>query len=160
MPGAEVSIIIPDGMSTLTKKLAEAYPYEKKPEAPDYDLLVAVDIGHLELLGEWSEKLRKSSGVKILIDHHPPQQDSPYDQALVDTTSSSAAELVYGFSKQLGVTLGPKVSQALLLAIIFDSQYLSLRGRARSGWSLSSSTRGPASKTRGRQCAHPLTTGR
>jgi nanoRNase/pAp phosphatase (c-di-AMP/oligoRNAs hydrolase) len=128
MPEAQISIIVPDGMSTLTKKLAESFARERREEAPDYDLLVAVDIGHLELLGDWSEKLRKSSGIKILIDHHPPQQDSPYDQTLIDTTSSSAAELVYGLSKQLGVKLEPKVSQALLLAILFDSQYLSIAG--------------------------------
>ena len=128
MPDAQISIIIPDGMSTLTKKLAESFPFEKRDEAPDYDLLVAVDIGHLELLGDWGEKLRKSGGLKILIDHHPPQPDSPYDQTVVDTSSSSAAELVYGLSKQLGVTLGPKVCQALLLAILFDSQYLSIAG--------------------------------
>ena len=128
MPEARVSIIVPDGMSTLTKKLAESFPSDKGEEAPDYDLLVAVDIGHLELLGDWSEKLRKSTGVKILIDHHPPQPDSPYDQTLVDTSSSSAAELVYGLSKQLGVALDAKVSQALLLGILFDSQYLSIAG--------------------------------
>jgi nanoRNase/pAp phosphatase (c-di-AMP/oligoRNAs hydrolase) len=128
MPSAQISIIIPDGMSALTKKLAESFPYEKREEAPDYDLLVAVDIGHLELLGDWGEKLRASGAEKILIDHHPPQQDSPYDQTLIDTTSSSAAELVYRLSKQLGVPLDRKVSQALLLAILFDSQYLSIAG--------------------------------
>jgi nanoRNase/pAp phosphatase (c-di-AMP/oligoRNAs hydrolase) len=128
LPEAKVSIIVPDGMSTLTKKLAESYPQEPREEVTDYELLVAVDIGHLELLGDWSEKLKRSSGVKILIDHHPPQEDSPYDQRLVDTTSSSAAELVYGLSKQLRVTLEPGVCQALLLAILFDSQYLSIAG--------------------------------
>jgi bifunctional oligoribonuclease and PAP phosphatase NrnA len=113
-------------MSTLTKKLAEVYPYEAREESSEYDLLVAVDIGHLELLGDWAEKLRNSKGVKVLIDHHPRQNDSPYDQTLVDTTSSSAAELVYRLSQQLGVALEPKVAQALLLAILFDSQYLSI----------------------------------
>jgi len=127
-PEARISIIIPDGMSALTKKLAESFPREQIEEAPDYDLLVAVDIGHLELLGDWGERLRKSSGMKILIDHHPPQADSPYDQTLVDTKSSSAAELVYGLSKELGVALEPRVTQALLLAILFDSQYLSIAG--------------------------------
>lgn len=125
-PGATVSIIVPDGMSTLTKRLAESFPQEGSSDASDYDLLVAVDIGHLELLGDWSEKLRKSRGVKVLIDHHPPQGDSPYDQRLIDTTSSSAAELVYGLSRQLGVALEPKVCQSLLLAILFDSQYLAI----------------------------------
>jgi len=128
LPEARISIIVPDGMSTLTKKLAESFPYKNGQEPQDYDLLVAVDIGHLELLGSWSEKLRRSGAVKILIDHHPPQQDSPYDQTMIDTTSSSAGEMVYGLSKQLGVGLDPKVSQALLLAILFDSQNLSIAG--------------------------------
>ncbi|MDA4136968.1 MAG: DHH family phosphoesterase [Thaumarchaeota archaeon] len=128
MPEASVSIIVPDGMSTLTKKLAASFPHEGRAEVADYDLLVAVDIGHIELLGDWGEKLRRSGGLKILIDHHPPQQDSPYDQSIIDTTSSSAAELVYGLSRELGVELEPNVAQALLLAILFDSQYLSIAG--------------------------------
>lgn len=126
LPGANVTIIIPDGMSTLTKKLAESFPRGASEEVADYELLVAVDIGHLELLGDWSERLRNSAGMKVLIDHHPPQAGSPYDQRLVDTTSSSAAELVYLISKQLKVALEPKVCQALLLAILFDSQHLSI----------------------------------
>ncbi len=126
MPDARVSIIIPDGMSMLTKKLAESFSHPPPEHREDYDLIIAVDIGHLELLGDWAEKLRSSSGVKVLIDHHPPQDHSPYDQALIDTSSSSAAELVYGVSKQLGVALEPKVAQALLVAILFDSQYLSI----------------------------------
>jgi nanoRNase/pAp phosphatase (c-di-AMP/oligoRNAs hydrolase) len=128
LPEARVSIIIPDGMSTLTKRLAETFPSDPPEERDDYDLLIAVDIGNVELLGDWADKLRKSTGVRILIDHHPPQDHSPYEQTLVDTGSSSAAELVYEFSKQLGVSLEPKVSQALLVAILFDSQYLSIAG--------------------------------
>ena len=130
MPAAEVRIIVPDGMSTLTKKLTELFPsgLETSSEG-EFDLLVAVDIGRTELLGEtWAEKLTKSRASKILIDHHPPQQATPYDQMLVDTTSSSAAELVYLLSKQLGVPLNEKVAQALLTAILFDSQFLSLAG--------------------------------
>jgi nanoRNase/pAp phosphatase (c-di-AMP/oligoRNAs hydrolase) len=128
MPEARVSMIMPDGMSTLTKKLAGSFPSGKVEEVADYDLLIAVDIGRVELLGDWVERLRLSKGVKMLIDHHPPQQDSPYDQTLVDTSSSSAAELVYALSKDVGVRLEPKVCQALLLAILFDSQYLSIAG--------------------------------
>jgi len=128
MPEAELSIVVPDGMSTLTKKLAESYPSVSPPrEDEDYDLLVAVDIGRLELLGEeWAERIRRSKAVRILIDHHPRQEDAPYDQTLIDTGSSSAAELVYILSKELGVPLDEKTSQALLVAILFDSQFLSL----------------------------------
>lgn len=128
LPDSRASIIIPDGMSTHTKRLAEIFPADRPEERDDYDLVVAVDIGNTELLGDWAERLRNSKGVRILIDHHPPQERSPYEQTYVDTSSSSAAELVYDLSKQLGVSLEPKVSQALLVAILFDSQHLSIAG--------------------------------
>jgi nanoRNase/pAp phosphatase (c-di-AMP/oligoRNAs hydrolase) len=128
MPGAETSIIIPDGMSSLTQRLALSFPHEKHEESQDYDLLVAVDIGHMELLKDWSEKLRKSRGVKILVDHHPIQEGTPYDQLVVDTTASSAAEIVYRLFKEAGVVPDAKASQALLIAILFDSQHLSIAG--------------------------------
>jgi nanoRNase/pAp phosphatase (c-di-AMP/oligoRNAs hydrolase) len=130
MPEAKVSIVVPDGMSSLTKKLAESFPHPQAEldERSDYDLMIAVDIGHVELLGDWKEKLRKSAGVKILIDHHPPQRDFPYDESLVDTESSSTAELVYNLSKQLAIEIDSDVAQALLLAILFDSQHLSIAG--------------------------------
>ncbi|MGA2664581.1 MAG: DHH family phosphoesterase [Nitrososphaerales archaeon] len=94
----------------------------------DYDLLIAVDIGHMELLKDWSEKLRASRGTKVLIDHHPMQEGTPYDQFVVDTRASSAAELVYRLFREAGVEPDPSVSQALLLAILFDSQHLSIAG--------------------------------
>ena len=128
MPQAEVSIIIPDGMSTLTRQLAKEFPYEERPERPDYDLIFAVDIAHIELLKDWAAKLTRSKGVKILIDHHPPQGAEVYDQAVVDTTASSAAEVVFGITKQLGVKPAKDVAQAILLAILFDSQNLTIAG--------------------------------
>ena len=45
--------------------------------AADYDLLVAVDIGHTELLKDWLGKLKESHGVKVLIDHHPSSRRPP-----------------------------------------------------------------------------------
>jgi nanoRNase/pAp phosphatase (c-di-AMP/oligoRNAs hydrolase) len=128
LPGADVSIIIPDGMSSLTQRLAESFPYERREESPDYDLLVAVDIGHMELLKDWNEKLRNSRGMKVLVDHHPMQEGTPYDQFVVDTAASSAAEMVYRLFNEFGVEPDSNVSQALLIAILFDSQHLSIAG--------------------------------
>jgi len=128
MPGAEVSIIIPDGMSSLTQRLAETFPHDSREESSEYDLILAVDIGHMELLKDWSEKLRNSRGTKVLIDHHPLQEGTPYDQLMVDTTASSAAELVHRLFKEFSVEPDANVSQALLIAILFDSQHLSIAG--------------------------------
>jgi nanoRNase/pAp phosphatase (c-di-AMP/oligoRNAs hydrolase) len=128
LPAAEVSIIVPDGMSALTQRLADSFPYKSREENLDYDLLVAVDIGHMELLKDWSDKLRTSRGTKVLVDHHPMQEGTPYDQLVVDTSASSAAEIVHRLFKEAGVEPDAKVSQALLIAVLFDSQHLSIAG--------------------------------
>lgn len=130
-PSATVDIIIPEGMSVLTQRLAESFPSQQGGQSPSegsYDLLVAVDIGHTELLKTWNERLRSSGGLKILIDHHPIQEDAPYDRLLVNTKASSAAELVYSLFKELNIKPDPDVSQALLTALLFDSQNLSIAG--------------------------------
>jgi phosphoesterase RecJ-like protein len=127
-PSAKVDIILPDGMSLLTRRLAESFKHENLVEADqesgDYDLLVAVDIGHTELLKGWHGRLQGSKAVKVLIDHHPIQDDSPYDHMIVDTDSSSASEIVATIFRDVGVEMDPRVAQALLLGMMFDSQHL------------------------------------
>ena len=127
-PSARVDVILPDGMSLLTRRLAESFKQDNRVEgegeSADYDLLVGVDIGHTELLKDWFGKLQESRGVKVLIDHHPIQEASPYDRMIVDTTASSASEIVATLFRQLGVEMEAKAAQALLLGIMFDSQHL------------------------------------
>lgn len=130
-PSCHVDIILPEGMSVPTQRLLQSFPYEPAPEglgATAYDLIVAVDIGHTELLRDWNERLRGSTALKILIDHHPIQEGAPYDRTIVDTKASSAAELVYSLFKELGVEPDQTCSQALLTGILFDSQNLSIAG--------------------------------
>jgi nanoRNase/pAp phosphatase (c-di-AMP/oligoRNAs hydrolase) len=129
-PTARVDIILPDGMSLLTRRLAESFKHdnlvesEGEEEGAGYDLLVAVDIGHTELLKGWHSKLQGSTAVKVLVDHHPIQDGAPYDHMIVDTSSSSASEIVSTIYKDLGVEMGAKTAQALLLGIMFDAQHL------------------------------------
>ena len=83
-----------------------------------------MDIGHTELLKGWIGKFKESAGVKVLIDHHPIQEDSPYDHLVVDTTASSASEIVATIFRDLEVEMEASTAQALLLGIMFDSQHL------------------------------------
>jgi bifunctional oligoribonuclease and PAP phosphatase NrnA len=127
-PSARIDVILPDGMSVLTRRLAESFKQERlvegEGEGGDYDLLVAVDIGHTELLKGWFGRLKESPATKVLVDHHPIQEGSPYDHMVVDTTASSASEIVATFFRDLGVEMEAKAAQALLLGIMFDSQHL------------------------------------
>jgi bifunctional oligoribonuclease and PAP phosphatase NrnA len=134
-PSARVDVILPDGMSLLTRKLADSFKPENVIEGERdgkmseqgpmvYDLLVAVDIGHTELLKDWQGRLNGSDCMRVLIDHHPIQNDSPYDRMIVDTTSSSASEIVATIFTELGIGMDQTTAQALLLGIMFDSQHL------------------------------------
>jgi nanoRNase/pAp phosphatase (c-di-AMP/oligoRNAs hydrolase) len=126
---ASVDIITPQGMSALTKQLQETFRHPTLEESDrDYDLFVAVDIGHTELLKDWLGKIAQSGATKILIDHHPKQKDPIYDEMLVDTNASSTAEVVFRLYKELNVKLRAKSSQALLVGILFDSQHLGISG--------------------------------
>jgi nanoRNase/pAp phosphatase (c-di-AMP/oligoRNAs hydrolase) len=133
-PTSKVDIILPDGMSTLTRKLAETFQHEnlvtvdeKGNETPDdYDLLIAVDIGHAELLKDWHGKLQQSKGLKVLVDHHPIQENSVYDHMIVDTSASSAAEIVATIFREARIDIDGKTAQALLIAMLFDSQHLGI----------------------------------
>ena len=126
-PGCQVDIITPGGMTTLTQKLSGLFPHPAvEPGEPDYDLYVAVDVGDEELLNEWKEKLRTGRGVKVLVDHHPMRDGTPYDHSVVDESATSAAEVVFALYGELGVEPDSTTAQALLDAIMFDSSHLAI----------------------------------
>lgn len=127
-PSSQVDVILPEGMSLLTRRLADSFKLgsvvQGEGEGSDYDVLVAVDMGHTELLKGWFAKLKESRAVKVLVDHHPMQEGSFYDHMVVDTMASSACEIVATLFNGLGVAMDSQTAQALLLGIMFDSQHL------------------------------------
>jgi nanoRNase/pAp phosphatase (c-di-AMP/oligoRNAs hydrolase) len=130
-PGCEVDLVTPDGMTTLTKKLSANFPHPTVEESDrDYDLYVAVDVGDEELLKDWKAKLQASSGVKVLVDHHPLKDVALYDREIVDEHATSAAEVVFALFEELRVPLDPTTAQALLEAIMFDSSHLAIASPA------------------------------
>jgi len=128
-PKCDVTLVTPGGMTLLTTRLSRRFPHNVvEASEDDYDLYVAVDVGDEELLQEWKEKMQKSGGVKVLVDHHP-QRDTPvYDHMVVEEEATSAAEVVYGLFSKLGVEIDRVTAQALLEGIMFDSSHLSIAG--------------------------------
>ncbi len=126
-PKCEVTIVTPGGMTTLTQKLSARFPHATlERSGDDYDLYVAVDVGDEELLNEWKEKLGASSGVRVLVDHHPLRDRTVYDRVIVDEVATSAAEVVFALYEDLGVKVDEQTAQALLEAIVFDSSHLAI----------------------------------
>ena len=128
-PKCSVDIVTPDGMTSLTAKLSKGFPHRTVTESEaDYDLYVAVDVGDSELLKEWKQKMQVSTGVKVLVDHHPLRESGLYDHLIVDENATSAAEVVFGIFTELKKPIDAKTAQALLEGILFDSSHLGIAG--------------------------------
>jgi len=131
-PRAEVDIVAPGKMTLPARRLARIFPHRVVDEGggETYELFVAVDVGHTELLGSWLGKMRGSGAFKVLVDHHPIQRTTLYDRTIVDREATSAAEVVYAIYGDLRVPMTRRVAQALLAAILFDSQHLAIAGQS------------------------------
>ncbi len=128
-PACEVFIATPDGMTTLTSKLAERFPHPTvEEEGGDHDLYVAVDVGDTELLKGWRAKMQASEGVTVLIDHHPIRDVELYDHVIADAKATSSAEVVFRLFAEANIRPDRASAQALLLAMMFDSSHLSIAG--------------------------------
>jgi len=126
-PGCEVDVVTPEGMTTLTSKLAEKFPHKIVEDSDaDYDLYVAVDVGDAELLKGWRGKMEMSSGVRVLVDHHPYRDSKLYDHVIVDEQATSAAEVVFRLFSEADVNVNLMTAQALLEAIVYDSSHLAI----------------------------------
>ncbi len=128
-PRANVVIVSPDGMTALAEKMRNYFTHDVVREsAKDYDLFVVVDVGNTTLLRSWLQKMKESKGKKVLIDHHPFHGEDVYDRTIVDSEATSAGEVVYYVYRDLRVPVDGKAAQALLTAILFDSQHLAIVG--------------------------------
>ncbi len=125
----EVDIVTPEGITALTSKLAKRFPHKVVEESEaDYDLYVAVDVGDVELLKGWRDRMRGARGVKVLVDHHPLRDRSLYDHVVVDEGATSAAEVVFRLFSERKVDVDRETAQALLEGIFFDSSHLAIAG--------------------------------
>ena len=126
-PLCEVDVVTPEGMTTLTSRLAKKFPHKVVQESDgDYDLYVAVDVGDVELLKDWKGKMEAGRGVRVLVDHHPYRDVGLYDHVIVDEQATSAAEVVFKLFSESEAKIDPTTAQALLEAIVFDSSHLAI----------------------------------
>jgi nanoRNase/pAp phosphatase (c-di-AMP/oligoRNAs hydrolase) len=117
-------VAVPSDESELLKKLREKYKMKDGQANNDYDLCIAVDVGNIELLGEWKDIFSMSK--RLLIDHHPHTDLRNYDLVLLDESAISTSEIVLRLFDSAGIKPSRLVSQAMLDAIIYDSQHLAI----------------------------------
>ena len=126
-PFSDARIFLPGGASSLTRRIMDALGIQVQNEAfiDDYDTIVILDTATPIQLGDWGEKLSKSSAKKIIIDHHSkhPTMMKISNYSMIDESATSTCELVYNIYSGMGVKPTPIVARALLLGIVYDSRH-------------------------------------
>jgi bifunctional oligoribonuclease and PAP phosphatase NrnA len=86
----------------------------------DVDVIVVLDTGTWNQLGDFGDWMRTSKAKKIVIDHHLTQDDLGAIQ-LVDTTSEATGRLVYEAVQALGQQVSRKAAACLFAAVATDT---------------------------------------
>jgi phosphoesterase RecJ-like protein len=106
---------LPPGLSFLpTEHLVPPKEFPKTPE-----LLVALDAGSAERLGELGSRA-SNAGTVLVIDHHVTNEGFG-DIAVVDPSAAATGELVYRILGALDWKVTPEVAQCLHTALVTDT---------------------------------------
>jgi phosphoesterase RecJ-like protein len=86
----------------------------------DVDVVIVVDTGTWNQLGEFGQFLKSSTAKKVVIDHHPTQDDLGAIR-FVDTSSEASGRLVYEAICALKVPVTPVIADFLFAAVATDT---------------------------------------
>jgi nanoRNase/pAp phosphatase (c-di-AMP/oligoRNAs hydrolase) len=127
---AIVNIIVPDGFNTLGKRAADCIPIRGITEiySNKADLIILVDTNNIRQLGSHYEFLKNLKTQIVVIDHHTPHPDLRNRNSciIINEKISSTCEIVYEMYKRFKLKPSKKVSNAILIGIVYDSRHFIL----------------------------------
>lgn len=127
--GADASPAAADDVSLPARQVIETFgrKMDVNPEL-NFDAVVLVDTSGFGHLGSFGEKVREFSGMKIVIDHHKPSEETrrSVDFHFVCEEYTSECELVAEIAKEMGVKLEPDQASILLAGVITDTAHFRL----------------------------------
>lgn len=107
--------VLPPSLSFLPLDIL--VPPNEFPETPE--LMVVLDVGSTERLGELGSHV-SDSGKVMVIDHHVTNEGFG-DIAVVDPAAAATGELVFAILGELGWKITPEVAMCLLTALVTDT---------------------------------------
>jgi phosphoesterase RecJ-like protein len=90
------------------------------PEVNSAEVLIVLDTGTWNQLGDFGAFLRSSAAAKIVIDHHQTQDDLGALR-FIDTTAEATGRLVFEAVQALGESLSEKAANELFVALAMDT---------------------------------------
>jgi len=127
--GAKSVAAVADDISLPARQILEYFgrKVEINPEL-DFDAIVLVDTSSFGHLGSFGEKVEKFQGLKIVIDHHRPNEETrkAVDFHFVFEEYISECELLADLVKEMGLKLTPEQASMLLAGILTDTAHFRL----------------------------------
>lgn len=118
--GKNVTLAVDDGIPERFRYLAMANAViAEVPKSTDFDLLIAVDCGDLDRLGNSYSDLPKPISI-INIDHHVTNTYFG-ELNLVPATTSSTAEVLVELFAELNVEITADIAKSLLTGMVTDT---------------------------------------
>lgn len=114
----DVKIIVDDDIPSTYHFLKSWERIERPIKDYDFDVVIVLDSGNVERVGN-SDKYLKGSSV-INIDHHPSNTNfGQYN--IVDSEAAATAEIIYCFLQKLGIEIDKHISECLYTGIVTDT---------------------------------------
>lgn len=107
--------VIPPSLAFLPDQ--HLVPPGEFPKEPD--VMVVLDVGSAERLGELAANASKSKTV-VVIDHHVTNEGFG-DVPVIDPTAAATGELVYAILGELGWAITPEIALCLHTALVTDT---------------------------------------
>ena len=96
-----------------------------------YDLFLIADSGSYDVVNGDKEIYLTSDIKKIVIDHHKTNNWKDYISKILDTESSSTAEIVYLTLLDWGVTIDPEIATSIFAGIAGDTVFFKYEKNAK-----------------------------
>jgi phosphoesterase RecJ-like protein len=142
--GHQVSMVVPNmypGFLAWIPGIKEMLVYDRqaaqvKHVLTESEVVFCLDFNAINRLGSVSDVIGRSSGKKILIDHHIDPETDSFDHCISTVDISSASELVYYFIVQSGHKdlINKEVSEALYAGIVTDTGSFSFSCNRKETW--------------------------
>ena len=123
--GKTVKVVIPSSLAPRYRFLDPDHSRIERFVPPaehlrDVDVVIVVDTGTWNQLGDFGPFLRSLDVAKVVIDHHRTQDDLGALR-LVDTSAEAAGRLVYEACVALGAGISPAAANAIFMALATDT---------------------------------------
>jgi nanoRNase/pAp phosphatase (c-di-AMP/oligoRNAs hydrolase) len=133
VPKLSIRVIIPQGASLLGRHVSNTLGIDFEEEVDgksilESDFVIVVDTGDPKLLEPFADVIGETRARKTLVDHHGSSLATgtweSFDDCVVVPVSTSTCEIIsLGFPKEM---LTKKISDMLLVGLLFDSQHLGI----------------------------------